>query len=70
MSRTGQKIANAAAAKKSESSCVITGNTAMVGIQFNKQHKGDLTDAIEAGRKRVKDADNRINRVVVTADPI
>src|SRR5690554_1305179 len=44
-----EKIANAAAKQKEveSASCVITGNTAMVGIQFNKQYKGDLTDAIK-----------------------
>lgn len=67
-----KKIANAAAKQKEVDSaaCVITGNTAMIGVQFNAQYKGDLTNAIKKQvEKRVKDADNKITRVVVTADP-
>jgi YhcN/YlaJ family sporulation lipoprotein len=42
----------------------------MVGLQFNDQYKGRLTDSIKKQvEKKVKDADNRISRVVVTADP-
>jgi YhcN/YlaJ family sporulation lipoprotein len=50
--------------------CLITGNTAMVGVQFNQQYKGDLTDQIKKKVDRtVKDQDDRISRVIVTADP-
>jgi YhcN/YlaJ family sporulation lipoprotein len=42
----------------------------MIGVQFNKQFKGKMTDAIKADvEKKAKQADNRITRVVVTADP-
>jgi YhcN/YlaJ family sporulation lipoprotein len=72
MQDRAEKIANAAARQKEvqSASCVITGNTAMVGLQFNKQYKGKLTNAIKRQvEKRVRDTDERINRVVVTADP-
>ncbi|HHU79211.1 MAG TPA: YhcN/YlaJ family sporulation lipoprotein [Clostridiales bacterium] len=67
-----QKIADAAARIREVQSaaCVVTGNTAMVGLQFNDQYKGDLTNAIKKQvEKRVRDTDKRIDRVVVTADP-
>jgi len=67
-----QAVADAAAKQKEVQSaaCIITGNTAMVGLQFNDQYKGRLTDSIKKQvEKKVKDADNRISRVVVTADP-
>jgi YhcN/YlaJ family sporulation lipoprotein len=42
----------------------------MVGVQFNQQYKGDLTDQIKKKVDRtVKDQDDRISRVIVTADP-
>ncbi|HHU49511.1 MAG: YhcN/YlaJ family sporulation lipoprotein [Caldicoprobacterales bacterium] len=72
MQDRAQRIADAAARQKEvqSASCVITGNTAMVGLQFNKQYKGKLTNAIKRQvEKRIKDTDDRINRVVVTADP-
>jgi YhcN/YlaJ family sporulation lipoprotein len=72
MQDRAEEIANAAAKQKEVESaaCVITGNTAMVGLQFDDQYKGDLTDAIKKQvEKRVKNADKRITRVVVTADP-
>jgi len=72
MQDRAEKIANAAARQKEvqSASCVITGNTAMVGLQFNKQYKGSLTNAIKKQvEKRVKETDKRIDRVVVTADP-
>ncbi len=72
MQDRAQEIADAAAKQKEvqSASCVITGNTAMVGLQFNKQYKGSLTNAIKKQvEKRVKETDKRIDRVVVTADP-
>ena len=42
----------------------------MIGIQFNDQYKGKLTDRIkEKVEERARDTDRRINRVVVTAEP-
>lgn len=67
-----ESIANAVAKEKNieSASCVITGNTALVGLQFDKQYKGEITDAIKNSvKKRVKKVDDRINEVVVTADP-
>ncbi|HHY83540.1 MAG TPA: YhcN/YlaJ family sporulation lipoprotein [Clostridiales bacterium] len=67
-----ERIADAAARQKEVESaaCVITGNTAVVGLQFDDQYKGKLTDAIKKKvEERCLDADNRIKRVVVTADP-
>jgi YhcN/YlaJ family sporulation lipoprotein len=50
--------------------CIITGNTALVGIQFDEQYKGTKTDAIkEKVEKAAKAADARVNNVVVTAEP-
>jgi len=49
---------------------VVTGNTALVGVQFSEQYKGDLTDQIKKlVDQQVKNADPSIKRVVVTADP-
>jgi YhcN/YlaJ family sporulation lipoprotein len=67
-----KRIAEAAAKVDEVQSavCVITGNTAMIGIQFNDQYKGKLTDRIkEKVEERARDTDRRINRVVVTAEP-
>lgn len=51
-------------------SCVITGDTALVGLQFDKQYKGDVTDAVKKSvEKRVKEHEPSIKRVAVTADP-
>ena len=72
MQERAERVANAAARVKEVESatCLITGNTAMVGLQFNEQYKGQLTDSIKRQvEKRVRETDNRINRVVVTADP-
>ncbi|HZK34315.1 MAG TPA: YhcN/YlaJ family sporulation lipoprotein [Bacillota bacterium] len=50
--------------------CIITGNTAMVGVQFSQQYRGEMTDQIKKTVDRtVRDNDDRISRVVVTADP-
>lgn len=50
--------------------CVVTGDTALVGLQFDEQFKGDVTDSIKKSvDKRVKKIDSSIKRVVVTADP-
>lgn len=50
--------------------CVITGNTALIGVQFDDQYKGKLTDNIKKRiDRKVKREDDRITRVVVTADP-
>ena len=72
MQGRARKIADAAARQRDVKSatCVLTGNTAMIGVQFNKQFKGKMTDAIKADvEKKAKQADNRITRGVVTADP-
>ena len=64
-------IADAVPKKNIDSaSCVITGDTALIGVQFEKQYKGDLTDAIKKSvEKRVRDIEPDIDNVVVTADP-
>ncbi len=67
-----ERLADAAAQQKEieSASCLITGDTAMVGVQFNKQYKGELTDTIKKQvDRKVREADQRIKRVVVTADP-
>ncbi len=67
-----QRIANAVAKERNidSASCVITGDTALVGVQFEKQYKGDLTNAIKKSvEKRVRDIEPDIDNVVVTADP-
>lgn len=67
-----EKLADVAAEQKEveSASCLITGDTAMIGLQFDDQYKGKLTDDIkEQVDKRVRKADTRIKRVVVTADP-
>ena len=67
-----EKLADVAAEQKEveSASCLITGDTAMVGVQFSKQYKGELTNNIkEEVDKKVREADKRIKRVVVTADP-
>jgi len=52
------------------STCIITGNTAMIGVQFSDQYKGKMTNAIkEKCEEIVKNTDKDIKRVVVTADP-
>lgn len=51
-------------------SCVVTGDTALVGLQFEKQYKGDVTDTIKKSvEKRIKNYEPTIKKVVVTADP-
>ena len=72
MQDRAEKLADVAAKQKEveSASCLITGNTAMVGLQFNNQYKGKLTDSIKKQvDKRVREADKRIDKVVVTADP-
>jgi len=67
-----EKIADAAARQKEieSATCVITGNTALVGVQFDEQYKGELTDAIKKKvEERCMNADSTIRNVVVTADP-
>ena len=50
--------------------CVITGDTALIGVQFDKQYKGGITDRIkEKVEDACKDEDPQIERVIVTADP-
>lgn len=50
--------------------CVISDDTAIVGVQFDKEYKGELTDEV---KKKVEDvakkAEDNIDRVAVTADP-
>lgn len=68
----GKQIANDIAKEKDiqSASCVVTGDTALVGLQFNKQYKGDVTDTIKKSvEKRVKKHEPTIKKVVVTADP-
>jgi YhcN/YlaJ family sporulation lipoprotein len=51
-------------------SCVVTGDTALVGLQFEEQYKGKVTDAIKRSvEKRVKKIEPSIKKVAVTADP-
>ena len=51
-------------------SCVVTGDTALVGLQFEEQYKGKVTDAIKKSvEKRVKKIEPSIKNVAVTADP-
>ncbi|MFU0800857.1 MAG: YhcN/YlaJ family sporulation lipoprotein [Xylanivirga thermophila] len=71
MDRANKIADKVASLKEIESStCVITGNTAMVGVQFNKQYKGKTTDDIkDQVDKVVKNTDKKIDRVVVSADP-
>lgn len=72
MQNRAKRLADVAAEQREveSASCLITGDTAMVGLQFNRQYKGDLTDDIKKQvDRKVRDADNRIKRVVVTADP-
>ena len=67
-----KRIADAIAKERNidSASCVITGDTALIGVQFEKQYKGELTDAIKKSvEKRVKDIEPDIDNVVVTADP-
>lgn len=67
-----KRIADAVAKEKNidSASCVITGDTALIGVQFEKQYKGDLTDAIKKSvEKRVRDIEPDLDNVVVTADP-
>lgn len=50
--------------------CVISGNTALVGIQLDDAHRDRLTDAVKQRiDQKVRQEDQRIRRVVVTADP-
>lgn len=72
MADRAEKIADMVAEqdKIDSATCVITGNTALVGVQFDKQYKGKLTDSIKKSiDRKVKQEDKRITRVVVTADP-
>lgn len=72
MQNRAERIANACAKQKEVDSatCVITGNTALVGLQFDRQYKGKLTEDIkEDVEERVRKTDPRITQVVVTADP-
>lgn len=62
---------NVADLKEIESAtCVISGNTAIIGVQFSEQYKGKMTDEIKKKIDQVvKKTDTRISRVAVTADP-
>lgn len=66
--RIADKVANL---KEVESAtCVISGSTAIIGVQFDDQYKGEMTDEIKKKIDQlVKRTDTRINRVAVTADP-
>jgi len=66
--RIADKVADLKEIKSA--TCVISGNTAIIGVQFDKQYKGKMTDEIKKKIDQVvKKADTRINRVAVTADP-
>ncbi|MDN5277383.1 MAG: hypothetical protein PWR01_1348 [Clostridiales bacterium] len=71
MNRARRIADNVADLKEIESAtCVISGNTAIIGVQFSKQYKGKMTDEIKKKIDQVvKKTDTRINRVAVTADP-
>lgn len=65
-------IANDIAKEKDirSASCVVSGDTALVGLEFEKQYKGKVTDAIKKSvEQRVKKHEPTIKKVVVTADP-
>jgi len=61
----------AAELKEIESAtCVITGDTALIGVQFDDQYKGGITNEIkDKVEEACKDEDPQIEQVVVTADP-
>lgn len=67
------KKANDAAAKISEvDSCVtaIIGDTCVVGVTFDGQYKGELTDRIrDMVSSRIQSAVPTVERVAVTSDP-
>ncbi len=72
MQERAEALADVAAEQKEieSATCIITGNTALIGVQFDKQYKGELTDRIKkAVEEKVKAKDDRIQRVIVTADP-
>lgn len=72
MTDRAEEIADAVADEKEieSATCIITGDTAMIGVQFDDQYKGELTDKIKKKVEEVaKRADKDIDRVVVTADP-
>ncbi len=71
-SEDAKKIADTVAdlEEVDSATCVITDDTAMVGVQFSKQYEGELTDEIKNKIEDVaKDTDKDITKVVVTADP-
>lgn len=72
MGNRAKAIANEVAKDKNirKASCVITGNTALIGVEFEKQYKGKVTDAIKKSvDRRVKKLEPSIKKVSVTADP-
>jgi len=72
LSSRAEKIANEVAKMKEvdTATVVITGNTAMVGVQFDKQYKGEMTTKLkEMIDNRVKKVDKDIDNVAVTAEP-
>ncbi len=51
------------------SSAVVLGDTALVGVQFAAQYKGELTDRIkDSVTEKAKAADTSIKTVLVSAD--
>lgn len=53
----------------SASRVIVTGETALVGIQFASEYKGELTDRIrEMVAAEVKGADGNVQKVAVTAE--
>lgn len=49
---------------------LVVGDTALIGVQFDAQYKGEMTTRIkDMVANRAKAADKRIQNVSVTADP-
>jgi YhcN/YlaJ family sporulation lipoprotein len=70
--QAAQRISDEAA-KLSEvgrATAVVLGNTALVGVEFDAQYKGDMTTRIkDMVTDRAKQAEPAIQRVAVSADP-
>ncbi len=66
-----QKIYNKVTALSgiNDSTVVITGNTALVGVDIGKNTQGNITDELKRKvESTVRNTDKNINNVVVTAD--
>lgn len=54
----------------SKATTVVVGDTALIGVEFDAQYKGEMTTRIkDMVASRAKAADKRIQNVTVTADP-